>query len=911
MECLSCPQCKDNRNAINAINNFDEPFDEEDKNLLLNKPLKAVKKPGSLHESVEYTTLLHICNRICNQFPGIENSVISIPSSFVPKKEKSLKTNETDKDVLELFSHQTRMIKNSIRQHTSTKLEAVSRAMKPFDLSKQILNSCVNALSLNKFELFKKTSKETQKRAHQKLKSNIEKYIQNHKEFFFEDFEEIIVDCLTEFILFDNKDLQQKWTSYTAREGQKSEQYVAQKICELLGDRPAFVLVGYRVWAFLHPLLQGLGITLRHAKDKNKDVEHDILALVPTESEIEVIFIEVKCSVSKPWKEQKHNETKFSQQLNHALHQTSKDIETFFDIASILIKDSMKKLSVRFFAVLPDWEFHAKSSLCESCSKVVITKADLGNKKNLTRKLKIPTKSKCYDSEIFTLYKILVGIYGGLGSLVPLKTAKEGYKLERACLRSVKEQYKSDALSDAYLILSLEQQDILRKRLHSYCMIGPYGGGKSLILELEILRMVREWVNYKHCLLIYICTGSRNYRKLLDYYQDMAKDLTAKYLNVRFRVASIEELWYENCECSIESLPKSTIYNILTEKLTEKHKDVCLMVDESIPTHPGIYQNPSEASGHFTLLKDSKMVDWTSLTPHPRCRLIMAVRTQSIINFFVENGTISEGTSHKSKIPTLVLKRDFRHSKRIKDFLSFVCEQSHFYRSVRALPLHVEQYGHEVNGDLPVWYQVPEKEHFICKDYPCTKCFLPFTEEIITTIMNSFLQEDLPTEDITVLVDLTSSSELHLVQKWLKKIHPDISLLSQVEATGLDIPIVVALHNRGKYFELTEMWSRACSRLVIVGPDLRDTQVLNKAAQDRFLKRIRFKSYKHPEVGERKWSLSSMEVSIKHLPISDKNVEPVPPKPLTRSRMISWSLSYLKEITVESEEDNKRTRQKR
>ena len=80
----------------------------------------------------------------------------------------------------------------------------------------------------------------------------------------------------------------------------------------------------------------------------NKDVEHDILAIVPTESNIEVIFMKVKTSVLEPWRKQKLGEKRTNEQLAHALHQTKKNVETFFDIASVLIKDN---LSVKYFAV--------------------------------------------------------------------------------------------------------------------------------------------------------------------------------------------------------------------------------------------------------------------------------------------------------------------------------------------------------------------------------------------------------------------------------------------------------------------------------------------------------------------------------------------------------------------------------
>ena len=148
----------------------------------------------------------------------------------MPKKEKKLKTHETDRDVLDIFEIKSKFVKDEIYQYTSTKLGTLRKTINSSENSKSISHAFINALALNSLECFRKTSKETQKKARQKLKNNIKKYLDEHKGREFKDLENLVADCLTEFILFDDKDLQQKWSSYTSRAGQKSEQNVSISI---------------------------------------------------------------------------------------------------------------------------------------------------------------------------------------------------------------------------------------------------------------------------------------------------------------------------------------------------------------------------------------------------------------------------------------------------------------------------------------------------------------------------------------------------------------------------------------------------------------------------------------------------------------------------------------------------------
>ena len=67
--------------------------------------------------------------------------------------------------------------------------------------------------------------------------------------------------------------------------------------------------------------------------------------------------------------------------------------------------------------------------------------------------------------------------------------------------------------------------------------------------------MVRDQLKTEDQLCLYISTGSCLYEKLLDNYKEMARELAEKHSNVKIRVASIDELWYELGDSRMESLP--------------------------------------------------------------------------------------------------------------------------------------------------------------------------------------------------------------------------------------------------------------------------------------------------------------------------------------------------------------------
>merc|ERR1719419_1758210 len=124
----------------------------------------------------------------------------------------------------------------------------------------------------------------------------------------------------------------------------------------------------------------------------------------------------------------------------------------------------------------------------------------------------------------------------------------------------------------------------------------------------------------------------------------------------------------------------------------------------------------------------------------------------------------------------------------------------------------------------------------MCSGYPCSNCYMISVAESIDTVLTEMISEGLPMEDITVVVNPASTEEFWILKHWWVKIYPKIPILEREQVTGMDLPIVIALHHGTKYIQLMEMWSRACSRLIIVSPDFSDTQILSKAVDKGVLK---------------------------------------------------------------------------
>ena len=100
--------------------------------------------------------------------------------------------------------------------------------------------------------------------------------------------------------------------------------------------------------------------------------------------------------------------------------------------------------------------------------------------------------------------------------------------------------------------------------------------------------------------------------------------------------------------------------------------------------------------------------------------------------------------------------------------------------------------------------------------------------------------------------------------------------------------------------------TKAVSRLVIIGPDFKDTEALRKANIKFFLKHIPRKRCELDGLPtEQCWSISKVEVAVKHLFINNNiHEDPKPPKPLTRSRICSWSLKFLHDQNITTMVEN-------
>ena len=130
----------------------------------------------------------------------------------------------------------------------------------------------------------------------------------------------------------------------------------------------------------------------------------------------------------------------------------------------------------------------------------------------------------------FEIFKTLSTLYVGGGSIVDLKTPSEGFAEESKCMEQVNETMRkgNPQMSEISKRIKLgpDQTDIFLSRIGlSYILIAPWGGGKSMLLELELKRLVETHMETKEDVEIFLVVYEIKAIELLKKYQEMVKDI--------------------------------------------------------------------------------------------------------------------------------------------------------------------------------------------------------------------------------------------------------------------------------------------------------------------------------------------------------------------------------------------------
>ena len=147
------------------------------------------------------------------------------------------------------------------------------------------------------------------------------------------------------------------------------------------------------------------------------------------------------------------------------------------------------------------------------------------------------------------IFKILATLYLGGASIVELKKIKDGYKEETKCMGLVEKSVETKTIK-----LGPDQNDILMAGLglhQSHAVIAPWGGGKSMLLQLELNRVIENHVKSKEPVNIFLVVYEMKATDLLKYYKEYVKRLEKIEL-IKITVMNLKEIC-EHYSVSLEN----------------------------------------------------------------------------------------------------------------------------------------------------------------------------------------------------------------------------------------------------------------------------------------------------------------------------------------------------------------------
>ncbi|XP_071810205.1 uncharacterized protein [Asterias amurensis] len=331
------------------------------------------------------------------------------------------------------------------------------------------------------------------------------------------------------------------------------------------------VLSEYKMKCYLH-----------HAREtgskKRKTIidvmgEHDVMVLHPN---IGVTFVQVKSvkttSASKTMR--RHTRTAFEQ--------VAKDEKAFREMNADL--DFISTVPVVRFVALPNLTRNhlRKMSMCDAHKRQVLTSEDLESPTEF--KESVEKWFKVEESFGLENYKDLCGRYIGLASIVKIRTLLDATKKAGVMVRR--------------LLLTPEQNEIIRVRNRRQVIFGDYGTGKSLILAKMAEKIVSE-KEFEGIVWIVSCTsinlarwfegaqeGESRYGRLLNSPSHLVSHFRNLFSEEKIppsiKIMSIADL-YRDCFPTVN--PYSQRFNSklmadLTREVIAKHPNSHIMWDE-------------------------------------------------------------------------------------------------------------------------------------------------------------------------------------------------------------------------------------------------------------------------------------------------------------------------------------------
>ena len=299
--------------------------------------------------------------------------------------------------------------------------------------------------------------------------------------------------------------------------GAKAENFVKQLNFRQIQSRPALLLNSLSIHLHLQKMLESFNINLEQKITARSDVETDSILIVPLKNTVLVKIEEIKSFDSINWTgEFSEAPEKLEEKIVKSLKQLCKDLSIFYDIFSFLKPTEMEKIIVQTICSFPNID-PPPDLFCPECRLIMKFKDDFNMEISTIKRVE-----KLPNTESLDLYLKMLSMYIGIGSMIKIKTQREGYDKERMDLSTVKETMFSK--NDKIIMLGPEQttfqyEKFKKNQLESLCLVGPYGSGKTIGLLILFDQVIASTMHSKDKILIIIVIWEEKAEDLKQHYK--------------------------------------------------------------------------------------------------------------------------------------------------------------------------------------------------------------------------------------------------------------------------------------------------------------------------------------------------------------------------------------------------------
>jgi len=874
--CKTCPQVKAN---IKIIRNLKEDFKSRKKIEAFEKPIVIIEAAKEIRK-VSFNDL---ATDFTKDYPGWKENLVSVPSAGLISYVKKVPYCVTEDDVRNYLSGEFKDVLQKKRDDLNSLniRQIVETVLKQFKTGKMTLIEASELLNERILDIvfIGENSKIDCKKCEKKLKcpnkrcpvkKGLKTKLDVARDHYQNQWKSLLqtVNTCEDVIEFSKQKLQENIKRYlsgtpefsllSSIRGQKTENSLASLLQSHLCETPGLLLCGYKVFSSLKNILKSYDIKLSKCLNDKTQVEHDIINIVPTETKVKMNFSQSKATIHLPWPHEADRAQNKTSACIKAFEQLSKDLETFGELSQhFLTREEFHKIEFNFNISITSLDEVLEQDICNTCRSYIHESEKTYNKTDIEKIFGIADVVKPSE-EMLEIMKTLATLYVGGGSIVELKNSEDGYNEENKRLKHVEENMRqlftnqNSDISEKYVAhnkiiqLGPDQNNIYMSGIglnQSYALISPWGGGKSLLLELELRRVVEFYNETKETVKIYLVVYEMKATDLFKHYENLVCDLNRRG-NVLIEVMNLKQICDLN-SVKYKNRDTTSILNEICESLSDDRKDAptYLFMDEIIVENPNS-SSPLDLVGRAPFIIDEELFPWNNLNPY-EVNLIACINPESQDLSQLQN--LDSATIQKLKelkpdqgpVLTIPMWRVFRSSKSISSFVNQLQEEcSNIHQEVGYhVPPNLVKEGHEIEGKLPIWIKIPEHQHMKCPKYNCKRCLLISIEESFDGVLLELYNEGIPDNDILIIVNssaLTKNCAGSFETEYLRSRHPNLKIRSNFEYDGCEAKVVVVIRNGGLIsFALSNTITRAVSRLIIFSPD--DNDILKKCCYKKLL----------------------------------------------------------------------------